>query len=112
MSNANEPDTQQPTPRGSPLFTPQREDNVDNTMYQLPSIVAIRGMENAAIIRLSGDDLLNSTNWIVWREQMYIMLQLCEVYDYTLGLIEKPNSLLDSQGARNWSKNDNYANSV
>jgi len=36
------------------------------------------------------------------------MLQLCEVYDYTLGLIEKPNSLLDSQGARNWSKNDNH----
>jgi hypothetical protein len=78
-------------------------------MYQLPSIVAVRGMENAAIIRLSGDDLLNSTNWIVWRERMYIMLQLCEVYDYTQGLIEKPNSLLDSQGARNWLKNDNYA---
>jgi len=66
-------------------------------------------MENAAIIRLSGDNLLNSTNWIVWRERMYIMLQLCEVYDYTQGLIEKPNSLLDSQGTRNWSKNDNYA---
>jgi len=25
------------------------------------------------------------------------------------GLVEKPNSLMDSQSARNWTKNDNYA---
>ncbi|KIK06258.1 hypothetical protein K443DRAFT_3303 [Laccaria amethystina LaAM-08-1] len=37
------------------------------------------------------------------------MLQLCRVYDYTQGLVEKPNSLMDPQGLRNWSKNDNYA---
>jgi hypothetical protein len=109
MLNANEPNTRNPTPQGSPLFTPQPVDEVDHSLYQLPSIVAIRGMENAAIIKLSGDELLNSTNWIVWREWMYIMLQLCEVYEYTQGLIDKPNSLMDPQGSRNWSKNDNYA---
>jgi hypothetical protein len=109
MSNANKPNTRNPTPQGSPLFTPQPVDEVDHNLYQLPSIVAVRGMENAAIIKLSGDELLNSTNWIVWRERMYIMLQLCEVYEYTQGLIDKPNSLMDPQGSRNWSKNDNYA---
>jgi len=58
---------------------------------------------------VSGNKLLNSTNWIVWCERMYIMLQLCEVYKYTQGEIEKPNLLIDPQGVRNWSKNDNYA---
>jgi len=58
---------------------------------------------------VSGNELLNSTNWIVWCERMYIMLQLCEVYKYTQGEIEKPNLLIDPQGVRNWSKNDNYA---
>jgi gag-polypeptide of LTR copia-type len=37
------------------------------------------------------------------------MLQLCEVYEYTQGLIEKPNLLLDPLGTRNWTKNNNYA---
>jgi len=36
------------------------------------------------------------------------MLQLCKVYEYTQGEIERPNSLIDPQGARNWLKNDNY----
>ena len=37
------------------------------------------------------------------------MLELCEVYKYTQGLVEKPNLLMDPQGAKNWMKNDNYA---
>ena len=65
-------------------------------------------MENTAIIKLSGDELLNSTNWIVWHERMYIMLQVCKVYEYTQGKIERPNLLIDPQGVRNWLKNDNY----
>jgi len=109
MSNVERCDSQQPTPWGSPLFTPHQDNNVDNNVYQLLTIVAIQGMENAAIIKLSGDELLNSTNWIVWCERMYIMLQLCEVYKYTQGEIEKPNLLIDPQGARNWLKNNNYA---
>jgi len=108
MSNVERPDSHQLTPRGSPLFTPHQDNNVDNNVYQLPTIIAIQGMENTAIIKLSGDELLNLTNWIVWHERMYIMLQLCEVYEYTQGEIERPNSLIDPQGARNWLKNDNY----
>jgi len=110
MSNTERPDSQQPTPRGSPLFTPHQDNDVDNNVYQLPTIVAVRGMENVAIIKLSGNELLNLTNWIIWCERMYIMQQLCKVYEYTQGIIERPNSLIDPQGARNWSKNDNYAN--
>jgi hypothetical protein len=88
----------------SPLFTPRLEDD-----QQAVSIAAVKGMENAAIIKLASDEHLTATNWIVWHERMIIMLQLCEVYEYTQGLIEKPNSLLDPLGARNWMKNDNYA---
>ena len=109
MSDQNENSSRHSTPRGSPLFSPRPEDDADNPLYTLPSIEAVRGMENAAIIKLSGDDLLNSTNWIVWREWMYIMLQLCEVYEYTQGQVQRPNTLIDPKGARNWSKNDNYA---
>jgi len=109
MLNMERPDSQQPTPRGSPLFTPHQDNDINNNVYQLLTIVAVRGMENTAIIKLSGNKLLNSTNWIVWHERMYIMLQLCKVYEYTLGVIERPNSLIDPQGARNWLKNDNYA---
>ena len=48
-------------------------------------------------------------NWIIWHEQMYIMLQLCEVQEYTQGQVERPNTIIDLQSVRNWSKNDNYA---
>jgi hypothetical protein len=65
-------------------------------------------MENAAIIKLASDEHLTSTNWVVWREHMFTMLDLCEVYEYTQGLAVKPNSLMDPQGARNWTKNNNY----
>ena len=65
-------------------------------------------MENATIIKLSGDELLNSTNWIIWHEWMYIILQLCEVYEYMQGQVERLNTLIDPQGARNWEKDDNY----
>ena len=109
MSNMQRPDSQQPTPQGSPLFTPHQDNDIDNNVYQLLTIVAVQGMENTAIIKLSGDELLNWTNWIVWHERMYIMLQLCEVYEYTQGKIERPNSLIDPRGVRNWSKNNNYA---
>ena len=68
----------------------------------------VLGMENAAIIKLFGDELLNSPNWMVWCKQMYTMLQLCKVYEYMQGEVQKPNTLIDPQGARNWSKNDNY----
>jgi hypothetical protein len=39
---------------------------------------------------------------------VYIILQLCKVYNYTQGLNNKPNLLMDPQGMRNWLKNDNY----
>ena len=109
MSDQNENSSRHSTPRGSPLFSPQPEDDADNPLYTLPSIEAVRGMENVAIIELSGDELLNSTNWIVWCERMYIMLQLCKVYEYTQGQVQRPNALIDPKGARNWSKNNNYA---
>ena len=75
---------------------------------QTPSVIAVCSMENATIIKLSTTEYLSSTNWIVWHKQMIIMFELCEVYRYTQGLVEKPNSLTDPQGAKNWMKNDNY----
>ena len=108
MSNQNNNPSRQSTPQGSSLFSPQLENDADNPLFKLPSIEAVWGMENATIIKLSSDELLNSTNWIVWHEQMYIMLQLCEVYEYTQGQVQRPNALIDLQGVRNWLKNNNY----
>ena len=95
MLNQNDNPSQHSTPRGSPIFPPWLEDDADNPLFKLPSIKAVWGMENAAIITLSGDKLLNSTNWIIWHKQMYIMLQLCKVYEYTQGQIQRPNALID-----------------
>jgi hypothetical protein len=39
-----------------------------------------------AIIKLLSSKLLNSINWIVWQEQMFIMLKLCKVYEYMQGV--------------------------
>jgi hypothetical protein len=86
-----------------PLFTPHS----DNT--QLPSMIAIWGIENTTIIKLSYCKHLSLTSWIVWCEHMIIMLKICKVYEYTQGLVQKLDSLMDPQGARNWAKNDNYA---
>ena len=108
MLDQNKNPSRHTTPRGSPLFSPWLEDDADNPLFMLLSIEAVRGMKNATIIKLSGDELLNSTDWIIWREWMYIMLQLCEVYEYTQGQVQRPNALIDPQGMRNWSKNDNY----
>ena len=109
MSDQNENSHRHSTPQGSSLLTPQLEDDMDNPLYMLPSIKAIQGVENTAIIKLLGDELLNSTNWIVWHKWMYIMLQLCEVYEYTQGQVQRPNALINLKGARNWLKNNNYA---
>ena len=108
MSDQKENPSQHTTPWGSPLFSPRLEDDADDPLFPLLSIEAVWGMENAAIIKLLGDELLNSTNWIVWRERMYIVLQLCKVYEYMQGQVQRPNALIDLQGTRNWWKNDNY----
>ena len=86
----------------SPLFLPHH-----NTKLT-PSIVAVCSIENTTIIKLSSSKYLSSANWIIWHEKMIIMLELCEVYEYTQGLVEKPNSFMDPQGAKNWTKNDDY----
>jgi len=69
----------QQTPQGlTPLFTPQPDNN-----QLTPSITTVWGMENAVIIKLTSEKHLSPTNWIVWCEQMIIMLELCKVYKYT-----------------------------
>src|ERR1700761_24916 len=65
-------------------------------------------MENTAIIKLSGNELLYLTNWIIWCKVMYVMLQLCQVYEYMQGQVQRPNALINPQSARNWSKHNNY----
>ena len=39
---------------------------------------------------------------------MYIMLQLCKVYEYMQGQVKRPNALINLKGMSNLSKNDNY----
>ena len=57
LLNQNDNPSQQSTPQGSTLFSPQLlvEDNTDNPLFKLPSIKAVWGMENTTIIKLSGE---------------------------------------------------------
>ena len=93
MSNQNNNPSRHSSPQGSPLFSPRLEDNMDNPLFKLPSIKAVWGMENAAIIE---------NYWATNSSTQQIGL-----YGVN-GCTSCCNTLINPQGMRNWLKNDNY----
>ena len=53
---------------------------------------------------------LDDTNWIVWREQIHHVLELCDVLPYIDGSLPCPDPVLASiDTQRAWHHNDVYA---
>ncbi len=71
------------------------------------NVVRVRADESSAITRIN--DPLNDRNWIIWRQRMTLMLELCGVEAYVQGRTICPNPIDDPEGASIWAFNDAYA---
>ena len=71
------------------------------------SITVVPANESNMIPRTK--DVLNDTNWAIWKTRMRRMFKQCRVSGYVYGDIERPDPALDPVGAENWDLNDNYA---
>jgi hypothetical protein len=72
-----------------------------------PSITLVPTNESTMITRIK--DVLDDTNWAIWRTRMRCMFKQCRVLEYIYGDIKKPDPTLNPVGAENWDLNDNYA---
>ena len=72
-----------------------------------PSITVVPANESNMIPRMK--DVLNDTNWAIWKTRMRRMFKQCRVSGYVYGDIKRPDPTFDPVGAENWDLNDNYA---
>ena len=72
-----------------------------------PSITLVPANESNMITRTK--DILNDTNWAIWKTRMRRTFKQCRVSGYVYGDIKRPDPALDPVGAENWDLNDNYA---
>jgi hypothetical protein len=63
--------------------------------------------ENNMIPRMK--DVLNDTNWAIWKTHMRHMFKQCRVSGYVYGDIKRPNPAFNLVSTENWNLNDNYA---
>ena len=70
------------------------------------SISRIR-MREGSIIKLPQP--LTENNWITWHEHMLRLAAVCEIDQYLLGKIPRPDQVTDPIGYANWGCNDSNA---
>jgi gag-polypeptide of LTR copia-type len=70
------------------------------------SIQHIR-MQEGSIIKLLQP--LSENNWITWHECMLRLAAVCEIDQYLLGKVTRPDISTDSIGYSNWAYNDSNA---
>ena len=51
-------------------------------------------------------ELLDDSNWNVWKNRMAPILRVCDVVPYVAGKVPRPS---DAKQASNWDYNDDYA---
>ncbi len=71
------------------------------------SITLVSTNESNMITRMK--DILNNTNWAIWKTHMHCMFKQCRVLGYIYSDIKRPDPALDPVGTENWDLNDNYA---
>jgi hypothetical protein len=87
---------------GSDARTP-----VPPVLATTPSITVVPANENNMIPRTK--DVLNDTNWAVWKTRMHRMFKQCQVSGYIYGNIKRPDPAFNLVSMENWDLNDNYA---
>jgi hypothetical protein len=63
-------------------------------------------MREGSIIKLLQP--LSENNWITWRERMLRLAAICEIDQYLLGKVTRPDISTDPIGYSNWGYNNSY----
>jgi hypothetical protein len=84
----------------------------NNPLANNPTIALIRTKEYTAVNRLLEQSHLTDDNWYDWKERMNRVFTNCDSTGYIDGTILRVAPEQDGIGARNWVKNDSWAQQV
>src|SRR5882762_10222838 len=84
----------------------------NNPPANLPTIALICTKEYTAVNRLPERSHLMDDNWYDWKERMNRVFTNCDITSYIDGTILRVAPEQDGIGARNWVKNDSWAQQV
>jgi len=77
-----------------------------------PTVALIRTKEYTAVNRLPERSHLTDDNWYDWKERMNRIFISCDVTGYIDGTIQRVAPEQDGIGARNWVRNDTWAQQI
>src|SRR6202041_3153013 len=77
-----------------------------------PTVALIRTKEYTAVNRLPERSHLTDDNWYDWKERMNCVFISCDVTGYIDGTIQWVAPEQDGIGARNWVRNDTWAQQI
>src|SRR6202041_3466612 len=77
-----------------------------------PTVALIRTKEYTAVNRLPERSHLTDDNWYDWKEQMNRVFTSCDITGYIDGTIQCVAPEQDGIGARNWVRNDTWAQQI
>jgi hypothetical protein len=55
---------------------------------------------------------LTDSNWNAWKGSMKHIFRLCDLSEYVLGKVARPDPAHDPIGTKNWDFNDSYAATI
>jgi hypothetical protein len=77
-----------------------------------PTVELIQTKEYSNVNKISDRDHLMDDNWHIWKERMQRVFINCDITGYVKGTEKRPDESVDPVGARNWDKNDTWAQQV
>src|ERR1700720_1715045 len=77
-----------------------------------PTVALIRTKEYMTVNRLPERSHLTDDNWYDWKERMNRVFTSCDITGYIDGTMQRVAPEQDGIGARNWVKNDTWAQQV
>ena len=77
-----------------------------------PIVALIRTKEYMAVSKLPEQSHLTDDNWYDWKEWMNRVFISCDITGYIDGIIQRVVPEQDGIGAKNWVKNDTWAQQV
>ena len=83
--------------------------DIDNP---LQTVTLLKTKNYSNVGRIAERDHLTDDNWHEWKERMQRVFTNCDITGYVDGSVERPSLFDDPGGARNWSKNDAWAQQV